>query len=120
MAKDGEHISLHEGHEIVTAEANGKSYKYCRTCKVEVVEESSRVIAQDNKGYYRLSKLVEELEKEINDSYSGPNQSTNPAFKTHNCRYCQDTGWATYVFPSFQEKYPCKSCPKGAEVEKSQ
>jgi biotin carboxyl carrier protein len=45
--KDGDHISLHEGHEIVTASAGGEAYKYCRTCKVEV-KEGSRVFTGRN------------------------------------------------------------------------
>jgi hypothetical protein len=36
VAKDGESIDYHIGHEIVTAQAGSIVYKYCRTCKVEV------------------------------------------------------------------------------------
>lgn len=45
--KDGDHISMHEGHEIVTASAGGEAYKYCRTCKVEV-KEGPRVFTGRN------------------------------------------------------------------------
>ena len=38
IPKDGDPIIKHSGHEIVTAQANGEAYKYCRTCKVEVTE----------------------------------------------------------------------------------
>lgn len=29
-------IRLHDAHEVVNSEANGKTFKYCRDCKVEV------------------------------------------------------------------------------------
>lgn len=37
--KDGDSIELHNGHEIVKAQAGLDSYLYCRDCKVEVVEK---------------------------------------------------------------------------------
>lgn len=45
--KDGDHISNHKGHEIVTAQAGNESYKYCRTCKIEV-SEGGRIMRGHN------------------------------------------------------------------------
>lgn len=64
IPKDGDHISLHEDHEIVPLSAGGVNYKYCRDCKVEVVDGNSiqiqvkvRIEAQVEAGKKELEKM---------------------------------------------------------------
>jgi len=36
--KDGDHVSLHEGHKIIPMTTGGVDYHFCSVCKVEVVK----------------------------------------------------------------------------------
>lgn len=56
-AKDGDAKSLHANHNVVKAMAGGKSYDYCRDCKVEVVEEPKLIDREDEDLFSDLEHL---------------------------------------------------------------